>query len=159
MPRGKFYGTWNRMFSRCYNTNNPKYKIYGARGIKVLWKDFESFRDDMYQSFLEHIEKYGAKNTSIDRYPDNDGHYCKKNCRWATALQQRQNQRPQFFHFIIYKGKKKYLTEWAREYRLQEFTLRARLKLGWSIKRALTESSFLGKNQTYLTKNNKSANI
>ncbi len=41
----------------------------------------------MWKSFLKHIKEYGIKNTSLDRI-DNDGSYCKKNCRWATYSQQ-----------------------------------------------------------------------
>jgi len=39
---------------RC--TRIPKYK---KTGIKFLWKDFMSFRDDMEKSFLKQLKKYG----------------------------------------------------------------------------------------------------
>ena len=29
------YARWNSMRNRCYNKNNPAYKHYGGRGIKV----------------------------------------------------------------------------------------------------------------------------
>ena len=29
------YTRWNSMRNRCYNKNNPAYKHYGGRGIKV----------------------------------------------------------------------------------------------------------------------------
>ena len=46
----------------------------------------------MYESYLEHIKKFGKKNTTIDRI-DNDGNYCKENCHWATAKEQSLNVR------------------------------------------------------------------
>src|SRR5438105_6158909 len=36
------YGIWANMIQRCENENNPAYKSYGGRGIRVCkrWKDF-----------------------------------------------------------------------------------------------------------------------
>ena len=75
------------MKSRCYNPNFPKYKDYGARGIYVCerWRlSFESFLEDMGERPI---------GKTLDRFPDNDGPYCKGNCRWATPKEQRANQR------------------------------------------------------------------
>jgi hypothetical protein len=81
------YRTWLDMKSRCYNPNFPKFKDYGARGIKmcVRWKnDFTAFLTDMGER--------PAPGMSIDR-KNNDGDYCKRNCRWATPKQQANNRR------------------------------------------------------------------
>jgi hypothetical protein len=60
---------------RCTNPNNPKFKNYGARGIKVLITENELkelwFRDKAFE--LNH--------PSIDR-KDNDGDYIFNNCRY-----------------------------------------------------------------------------
>lgn len=91
----RFYHIWCGMKARCHNQNSHKYRIYGARGIIVCdrWKDyFENFRDDMYESYLAHVEEFGEKDTSIDRI-DVNGNYEPSNCRWATWKEQRVNQR------------------------------------------------------------------
>ena len=69
------YMTWNRMLTRCYNPLVEKYKRYGARGIKVCdeWKLFVNFYKDMGDRPDEFH--------SLGRI-DNDGNYCKENCRW-----------------------------------------------------------------------------
>lgn len=81
------YRIWRSMKNRCCNSNVRHYVRYGGRGISVCdrWMKFEDFLADM-----------GPRPTpghSIDRI-DNDGNYEPGNCRWATAKEQRANQRP-----------------------------------------------------------------
>lgn len=88
----KFYYTFHLMKQRCNNPNLPRYKAWGGRGIKCLWKSFKEFKLDMYQSFQEHDAKNGGRYTTLDRI-NNDSHYCKENCRWATPKEQSSNTR------------------------------------------------------------------
>jgi hypothetical protein len=81
------YNSWVAMKSRCFNVNHEHYKDYGGRGITVCdrWKDsFENFYSDMGKR---------PDGMTLDRYPNNDGNYEPGNCRWATKVQQRVNQR------------------------------------------------------------------
>lgn len=89
----RFYSIFKGLKNRCNNPNNSAFVNYGKRGIKVLWPSFESFKKDMYPSYLQHVKAHGVKNTTIDRI-NNDGHYSKVNCKWATLLEQSRNRRP-----------------------------------------------------------------
>lgn len=109
----RFYNRWSNMNTRCFNKNRTDWKNYGGRGITICkrWFDFKNFKEDMYDSFLKHLEKNGFKNTTLDRLDVNKD-YCKKNCRWATKEQQRENSRDAVF--INYKGKKYRMKELAK---------------------------------------------
>lgn len=86
IKRKHLYWVWNSMKQRCYNKNSAMYKHYGGRGITVCesWMEFENFLNDMGDR--PHPTLY------LDRI-NNDGGYCKANCRWATVLEQVYNRR------------------------------------------------------------------
>jgi len=69
------YFVFQSMLQRCNNSDNVKYHIYGDKGIKVEWKNFEDFWDDMGSTY--------KKGLTIDRI-DSNKNYCKENCQWVT---------------------------------------------------------------------------
>lgn len=130
MSKTRLYGIYRGIDQRCNNTNDRGYKYYGGRGIKCLWSSFEEFYSDMYDSYLEHIEKYGEKNTSIDRI-DVNGNYSKENCRWATWEEQANNKRNN--HVVYVGGNKLTVPEAARKYNINYSTIKTRLRAGKDI--------------------------
>ena len=134
MSDTRFYQTWKSMKRRCYGKNTNAYCDYGGRGIKVEWQSFEEFRGDMYGSYLEHVAKYGERNTTIERM-NNDGNYSKENCRWATQKEQVMSTRHN--RYFTYKGKIMVMKDFAREYNVSYPTLAHRLDRGMTIGEAL----------------------
>lgn len=127
--RSPAYKSWSDMKSRCSNPNRPDFSRYGGRGISVCprWEKFENFLADMGGR---------PESTSLDRI-DNSGNYEPSNCRWANAVIQANNKRSA--HRLYYDGKNLTIAEWARLSGLKMGTLWNRVKLGWSIDRAITQ--------------------
>ena len=132
----RFYSIYKGIGKRCNNPKEPNYKNYGGRGIKRLWKSFEEFKDDMYKSYLNHVKKFGAKDTMIER-KDNNGDYCEENCIWATKKIQNNNRRNN--HFLTYKGKEMTIAEWSEYLGITQSVLYRRSGLGWSINRMFNQ--------------------
>ena len=73
---------------RCEQPSRVQYALYGGRGIKFLFKDFEEF----YSVLGKRPEKH-----SLDRI-DNDGHYCASNVKWSTQSEQNKNRRKEILN-------------------------------------------------------------
>ena len=122
MTNTRTYRIWNNMKTRC-----KKHVDYAARGIKVCdeWLKFDNFLADMGKC---------PEGMSIDRI-DVNGNYEKSNCRWATSEQQMNNTRANVW--LNHDEKRMTVAQWARELNIKPTTLKARLKRGWSIEKAL----------------------
>lgn len=129
MHKTRIYVSWQSMKDRCHNVNSYQYHNYGARGITVC--------DEWRESFANFLKDMGLPPTNkhtLDRIDVNDN-YSKTNCRWATWIEQANNTRRNRLFTI--NGETKTLTQWIREYNLNANTVRARIRLGWSIEEAL----------------------
>lgn len=122
------YRSWSSMKSRCSDPNNPKFPLYGARGIRVCdrWLSFENFFADMGPR--------PSDGHSVDRVNSN-GDYEPSNCRWATDVEQNNNRSCN--RIVDVNGRKQTVTQWAREAGVHEETIRSRLRAGWSADRAV----------------------
>lgn len=94
------YRVWVMMHVRCYNPKHVAFKHYGGRGIHVCAEWHRDNPDGKgFERFLAFMGKRPSLKYSIDRV-DNDGSYypfqsdgVTRQCRWATAKEQRANQR------------------------------------------------------------------
>lgn len=75
------------MIQRCYNSNSPSYKHYGAKGIAVC----ERWRNS-YEVFLADMGRKPTPQHSISRKFDM-GNYELGNCCWQMPKQQGEERR------------------------------------------------------------------
>jgi len=122
------YETWSHMIQRCNNPNNKRYKDYGGRGIKVCekWTKFEGFLQDMGKR---------PEVMTLDRV-DNDGDYCKENCKWSTRKEQQRNTRKN--RLITINGITKCIAEWCDFFQKPYYKVQQRIKkYNWTPEEAL----------------------
>jgi hypothetical protein len=116
------------MKNRCYNKKGIYYKRYGGRGIKVCdkWKnDLMAFYNDMGNP---------PKGKSLDRI-DNNGDYCKENCRWSTPKEQMRNTSKN------HKINGICISDISKSLGGGHSLVKKRLKRGWSIEKAISIKS------------------
>lgn len=94
------YRIWLMMHERTENPNHVAYRHYGGRGIKVCEQWHKNRGEEGFKSFLDYVGARPGPEFSIDRV-DNDlgyqpfqGDGVTRQVRWATAKEQRANQRP-----------------------------------------------------------------
>jgi hypothetical protein len=77
--------SWKSMRERCNCKTGRSWIYYGSKGTTVCkeWNKYENFLRDMGERPV---------GTSIDRI-NTFGNYEPGNCRWATSIQQANNQR------------------------------------------------------------------
>lgn len=123
------FAIWSSMKQRCNNKNSNAYHNYGGRGISYSqrWEHFEVFLEDM--------GRRPTKNHTLER-KNNNGNYEKDNCKWATRKEQARNYRHN--NILEFNGEKRCISEWAEIYGLKHDTIATRLRIGWSIEKAIT---------------------
>ena len=77
------YISWIGMRNRCSYKLHNEYHRYGGRGISYdpRWDNFAAFLEDMGPK---------PKGMSLDRI-DNNGNYCRENCKWSNPIDQSSN--------------------------------------------------------------------
>ena len=123
------YKKWLGMKRRCQNKKEKAYHNYGGRGIKVCkeWQDFFQFYRDMSTTYEEGL--------SLERI-DNDGNYCKENCKWIPFSEQARNKRS--VDRIKWKGETYTAKDFGELLGLKPTTVTYRLRHGWSVARIAT---------------------
>lgn len=130
----RLHHIWKNMRQRCNNPNNPSYKYYGAKGVKICaeWDSFEVFQ--------EWALKNGYKEDLTIERKNVYGNYEPSNCEWIPFKLQLRNRTdtPK----LTYKGVTKPVIEWAEEYNLDVGLVRRRIRLGWDLDRVFNEKPY-----------------
>jgi hypothetical protein len=125
---------WRSMVARTTNPRSDGYEDYGLEFIRMRsrWRGPNGFAN-----FFRDMGPRPSPEHSIDRI-DGDYGYTPENCRWATKREQDLNRIST--RWITFNGRTLCITDWAAEIGICLSALQQRLKMGWSIERALTEA-------------------
>ncbi len=129
--RDSIRAIWRKIKLRCTSPSCDVYPYYGGRGIRIC----DRWMDD-FDSFLLDMGPRPSPLHTVERI-DNDGHYEKSNCRWATRAEQMSNTRRNVY--AVVNGEKVTLSEACRRLGLNLNGVRYRLRIGWTVDRALSE--------------------
>jgi hypothetical protein len=125
------HSIWCGICARCSNPSHKQYADYGGRGIFVCarWSGENGFAH-----FLADMGPRPSSKHSVDR-KDNNGPYSPDNCRWATQKEQNRNTRQNTV--LRFNGAEMCVADWADATGISQSVIRRRLKLGWSVEKAL----------------------
>ena len=124
----KAYHCWMSMRNRCYNPKHISYKDYGAKGVTVCKRWYDS-----YVNFIEDIGERPSKEHSLDRI-DSTGNYEPSNCKWSTRTEQNRNKSNN--RLVTYKGKTKCVSQWSDDLGLNFQLVRDRILKGFTPEKA-----------------------
>lgn len=112
---------WQGIRKRCNNPKSPNYKNYGAKGVTICaeWDDFSLF--------YEYVGDRPSKGHSIDRI-DNSKGYEPGNVRWATRIEQNNNQTTNII--VECQGEKMTLAQACRLRGLPHEPMRVKVRAG-----------------------------
>lgn len=127
----RLYHIWHGMKQRCERKGNNDYHNYGGRGISVC----KEWRND-YSAFKEWALSNGYTDELTIERKNVDGNYCPENCAWISSKAQARNRRTS--HWVEYNGERHIVTEWAEIYGVEACALYNRLRLGWSMEKAIS---------------------
>lgn len=130
LSRTRLHNIWYNMLVRCYNEINPKFKDYGARGIRVC----QEWKDDFLAFWKWALENGYDDGLTIDRI-DVNGNYEPSNCRWVTQHVQQNNRSNN--RLVTYNGAVMTLENVARLNNVSAKKLRYRLEKGLDIYEAI----------------------
>lgn len=130
----RLYSIWKGMNKRCNNPNCKDYRWYGGKGVKVCeeWQDYLKFREWA----LQHGYIIGL---TIDRIDNRKG-YEPSNCQWLTQSENSKKRQKYGNKTILeYKGENHSFRDWSIITGINQTTIQARIRRGWSAEKALTE--------------------
>lgn len=108
------YNRWGNLKQRFNNKKSKQYQQFEENDIKLEWKDYPSFYDDMNESFGQLSKNHEQKDIVLYRN-DETKNFNKDNCYWGTK---------KVVYPIVIDGKEyDAIEEISKEYDIPESTI------------------------------------
>jgi hypothetical protein len=123
------FTVWRAMKKRCSGDLRGR-ESYRRKGIQVCGRWMRSF-----ELFYADMGPRPSTRHTLERV-DNSGDYCPENCVWALPHQQARNR--DTCRYLVFRGKRMIITDVAAIVGIPRNTIYARLRMGWSMRRAIS---------------------
>ena len=133
LGNSKLYYSYKDMIKRCYNINSSGYHKYGGIGITVCKEWLEDITIFSKWAILNGYKE----GLTIDRI-DPLGNYTPENCRWVTKSD--NSSRTSRSIIVEMEGESHSIRGWSAKYGIHHNTVFGRLKRGYNLKQALSNS-------------------
>ncbi len=119
------YAIWAMMIEKCHNPKCRQFPNYGGKNIHVCdqWRGPGGF-----QRFLADVREQPRPGTGLRRVDESRG-FEPGNVEWCDSRGRK---------LLSHEGRTMSVAAWARERKMKDSTLRARLRKGWTTEGALT---------------------
>lgn len=128
----KLKDLYSNMVSRCEDPRNKRWENYGARGIYIC-KRWRKNHRDFYDWCLSNGYQPGLQ---LDRI-NNNGPYSPSNCRFVSQIANQNNTTRS--RFIIWKGQRRTVAQWARLIGVNYRALEHRLNRDWPLTKVFNQ--------------------
>lgn len=140
------------MRARCTMKTHPAFGVYGGAGITICVEWMAPKGAGLARFCADMGPRPEGK--TLDRKPG-ARIYSKGNCRWATHSEQSNNMKNNVV--LRFRGVRRTASDWARHVGMKRATLFKRLRLGWSVGRALSTVLNTSKRNRFAVTNKKIA--
>lgn len=145
LSKHPLYRVWDGVIKRCENKNMQAYPQYGGKGVKIC----EEWRNDFKKFYDWSIANGWRKGLQIDKDKkaiENGVQALLYSPEFCCFLTPKENSNSRISNRLLsYNGRTQTMSYWTEELGFRRHTIKARLRLKWSVEKALSTTEKIKK--------------